>query len=295
MITCVTDNKDLSPNNILYIIGNGFDLAHGLPTKYEDFHKWLQLKGENTFINRFESLYTDIKDNYGLWCDLERALGSVSLNNAIEFDRNYQDCSDVIKGENSSHDAYICGDNLKNTVDLLPGLLKEWVESISLHNTNCSYHLIEDAYFFSFNYTKTLENVYKIENVFHVHEKTFGSRPLVVGYGNALFDEEDYTTEDESIDIRLIKNLLAHNRKPVDAILEESEMKNLLTSYTGISEVFVIGCSCSQVDKPYFVAIANAIRTDASWHFLLHDKKKINEIRLFADSVLDGNHVYDIL
>jgi hypothetical protein len=29
-------------NRTLYVIGNGFDLAHGLPTSYAQFHKFLE-------------------------------------------------------------------------------------------------------------------------------------------------------------------------------------------------------------------------------------------------------------
>lgn len=38
--------------NIL-VIGNGFDLAHGLPTKYADFLEWVKAEYE---------LYTNLKE-----------------------------------------------------------------------------------------------------------------------------------------------------------------------------------------------------------------------------------------
>lgn len=41
----------------LHIIGNCFDLAHGLQTRYEDFHNWLCQKGYQQFIEMFEYLY----------------------------------------------------------------------------------------------------------------------------------------------------------------------------------------------------------------------------------------------
>ncbi|MEZ5451194.1 MAG: AbiH family protein, partial [Thiothrix sp.] len=40
----------------LYIIGNGFDIAHNLPTKYWDFRNFLdQVYPE--FLNQFEEAY----------------------------------------------------------------------------------------------------------------------------------------------------------------------------------------------------------------------------------------------
>lgn len=49
--------------NTLYIIGNGFDLAHGMKTSYEDFHQWLLDNGEFSTVNRIESLYPNITNN----------------------------------------------------------------------------------------------------------------------------------------------------------------------------------------------------------------------------------------
>ena len=42
-------------DNVLYIIGNGFDLAHDMKTSYEDFHQWLLDNGESSAVNRIES------------------------------------------------------------------------------------------------------------------------------------------------------------------------------------------------------------------------------------------------
>ena len=40
----------------LYIIGNGFDIAHGLPTQYWDFRKYLE-KVDYDFLRAFEMHY----------------------------------------------------------------------------------------------------------------------------------------------------------------------------------------------------------------------------------------------
>lgn len=36
----------------LYIIGNGFDIAHGLKTTYNDFKNWLEKLGFRSFVKR---------------------------------------------------------------------------------------------------------------------------------------------------------------------------------------------------------------------------------------------------
>ena len=40
----------------LYIIGNGFDIAHGLDTRYWKFREYLEIENPN-FLMEFEALY----------------------------------------------------------------------------------------------------------------------------------------------------------------------------------------------------------------------------------------------
>ena len=47
----------------LYIIGNGFDLAHGMPTRYGDFKRWLIENGRIDVIHELESAFPVQKDN----------------------------------------------------------------------------------------------------------------------------------------------------------------------------------------------------------------------------------------
>ena len=60
-------------------VGNGFDRAHGMLTSYEHFHQWLLGNGHKSFVRDFENLYQNIKEGCDCWCDLESALGKISL------------------------------------------------------------------------------------------------------------------------------------------------------------------------------------------------------------------------
>lgn len=290
-------NKNLISNQILYIIGNGFDLAHGMKTSYENFHQWLLDNGESNAVYRLEMLYPNIRNDIGRWCDLETALGSITLKDAICYDKDYQDCSDVVNGEDSSHDTYRCGENLKNVVDILPGLLRDWVASITTNGVSPIFKLNKGAQFLSFNYTRTLENVYQIktDNILHIHETIIGDRPLVVGYGESRFEDDEFVPEDDIIDVVLIKNLLSHCRKPVDAILKEPIRQSWFKSLGEISSVIVYGHSCSKVDKPYFETVAESIKDDALWYFYVHDKSDNKSIKKFAKSILTEKMSFDIM
>lgn len=290
--------KDLQrAGNVLYIIGNGFDLSHGMKTSYEDFHQWLLDNGESSAVNRVESLYPNITNNEGRWCDIESALGSITLEDAINYDRNFQECPDEINCEDSSHDVYRCGENLKNVVDILPGLLRAWVASISTNNTSPAFELSKGAKFLSFNYTRTLEDVYqiKIDNILHIHETVIGNRPLVVGYGESRFEDDEYVSDDDAIDVVLIKNLLSHCRKPVDLILKEPIPQSWFKSLGEIETVIVYGHSCSIVDKPYFETVADNIKANASWTFNVHDANKSKTIEKFAKSIIRDKMSFKIV
>lgn len=290
-------NKSIISNQILYIIGNGFDLAHGMRTSYEDFHQWLLNSGEANAVFRLESLYPNLKDYEGRWCDVESALGSISIKKAIDFDKNYQDCPDEINGEDSSYDAYRCGENLKRAVDILPGLLRNWVDSIDIRDVCPQFDIDKNAKFLSFNYTRTLEDVYQVESdkVCHIHETIMDNRPLVVGYGDAVFEDEEFVTDDETIDVELIKNILTHNRKPVGSILKEPKPQSWFKSLNSISSVIVFGHSCSEVDKPYFQVVADSIRADAHWFFYVHNKSKNKSIENYAQSSLSDSQTIEII
>ena len=288
--------ENLITNQILYIIGNGFDLAHDMRTSYEDFHQWLLDNGEFSAVNRFESLYPNITNNEGRWCDVESALGSITLEEAINYDRNYQECPDEIYCEDSSHEAYRCGENLKNVVDILPSLLRDWVASISTKDISPKFEIIKDAKFLSFNYTRTLEDAYQIktDNILHIHETIIENRSLVVGYGDAIFEYDDYVPDEDIIDVELIKNLLSHNRKPVGAILKETKPKEWFKGLNEIGSVIIYGHSCSKVDKPYFETVVKNVKPNAHWTFFVHDENKNKSIEKFAKSILKETMSFEI-
>lgn len=59
---------------ITYMIGNGFDIALGLKTKYTDFYEYLQ-KDFNYEKNIKNDILENISKNIELWSDLELGLG----------------------------------------------------------------------------------------------------------------------------------------------------------------------------------------------------------------------------
>lgn len=72
--------------NIVFIIGNGFDLNLGLKTKYTDVYKdyCKTSTSDSELIRRFKK---EIASDYDSWSDFEMAMPSFgqNLNNESEF------------------------------------------------------------------------------------------------------------------------------------------------------------------------------------------------------------------
>jgi hypothetical protein len=72
--------------NIVYLIGNGFDLNLGMKTSYKDFYDYYCM--EKSSNENIEKLKNEIKNNIENWSDLELALGkhTEKVNTSIEFE-----------------------------------------------------------------------------------------------------------------------------------------------------------------------------------------------------------------
>lgn len=78
--------------NILYLIGNGFDLAQGLKTSYKDFYDYFCSIPPVNFVE--QKMIEEIKgDHYEKWSDLEVALGNFTdeIDSKDEFEAAYYD------------------------------------------------------------------------------------------------------------------------------------------------------------------------------------------------------------
>ena len=60
----------------LYVIGNGFDLHHGLPCSYSDFEVWLQENRPDVYRN-MNRIYGECHD--GMWSVFEHSLAGFNL------------------------------------------------------------------------------------------------------------------------------------------------------------------------------------------------------------------------
>lgn len=270
----------MNRKNTLYIIGNGFDLAHGLKTSYQDFKMWLQNNQNSAFVHRIESLYPEIVNHDGEWNDIERALGIFDMEHVTAFDKYFTDCN---CREDVNNDA---GANIKNVVVVLHHLLRAWIESINLDNVKAIFQIEENSVFVNFNYTETLEHVYEIERtkVFHIHGSIKDKKQeLIIGY----LPEDDCNNNvlDATVlnDNAIRHNLMTNKIKPIRYCIDR--LHGFFDGLIHVNEVRVIGHSCSRIDEPYFIDIAKSISKDAVWKFYIYDTKKEESYKGFANRI----------
>ena len=82
--------------NIVFLIGNGFDLNLGLNTKYSDFYEYY--KSSKTSNPKILEIKNEISANLQNWSDLELALGQYSSNweSLEDFDEVFEDIKDSL-------------------------------------------------------------------------------------------------------------------------------------------------------------------------------------------------------
>ncbi len=269
----------------LYIIGNGFDLAHGMKTSYTDFKIFLD--NNSNFKDLVEILEYFYAGNIELWKDFESALGNISVDHIVSYAQELAEENrdeDDIEGQFHYQEDLLDIDS-KSIHENLADAFCEWIYQISTNNIAPVFKLNKNDLFLTMNYTKTLEDVYQIQsgNILHIHGDVDDGN-LIFGHGNSIFlsdvkeDEQSVITDNATSDA---ESLFEEFIKPVKNIIERN--KSFFTQLNGkIDCVKIIGHSMSDVDMPYFVRIFKEVSNKVEWIIYYHDntkdKYKINQL-----------------
>lgn len=266
----------------LFVIGNGFDIAHGLNTDYKAFLE--QLSSEHSSF--YNAVCHYISED-ALWSNFEEALGCLDYEQ-LQDDNScyYLDYGDDNWRDSANHDyQYMIGEDLSFASNI-PRFFLEWINEVdtdvspivspSVLNRNCL--------FLNFNYTDTLEQVYDIptKQIIYIHGKASRGDNIIVGHHDAsLFQKraipsfasaEEHGTymEDDDDDFRLqeartiIKEYFRKTYKDTVSIIRENCA--FFHSLLATDEVFVLGHSLSLIDFDYFIEIRNAVPDSCVWY-----------------------------
>lgn len=267
-------------NKTLYVIGNGFDQHHNLKSSYCEYHKYVCKNSPDIeeFLNQYFIFKCEQSREDGAywWTDFESDLASFDAqqfysdhDNVSEgfMDQEYPQWSDyfgVLDEVIEETEKYIL--EIKES-------FQDWIDQLSQTEiTQRNMHFDENAIFLSFNYTPTLEKVYHIPNVFHIHgyvgdykdELIFG-HGLEKSKGEILeVNKNGENNRTPSFDAEAASHSIFYQlQKPVKDIIDRNQ--SFFDSLKCIEKVVVLGHSLNDIDMPYIYKIKDSILNGSSW------------------------------
>lgn len=279
----------------LFIIGNGFDIAHHLPTRFNPNFKNIAMKYEH---GKFWDLYQSCKND--IWSDFENLLARLDFNGLEEIFNGYG--PDYSSDRESDRDSIIYQVELNGRLqDALNEFANNADDSLGDAQADDIIERIlnQDGYYITFNYTHTLEKLYSIpsENILHIHGEV-GKKNLVLGY-----PKDNFTPEKYRYDIRG-KGRGPYSKMEIEKYIDGIEDYYIRTAYEDlfnkcksfykeikfdlvkdflnknqckIEEIIVYGHSCA-IDFDYF-SYLNTQYPNAFWKFCVIDEKQKSNVQ----------------
>ncbi|WOA51022.1 bacteriophage abortive infection AbiH family protein [Dickeya solani] len=270
------------PPTTLYIIGNGFDLWHGIPSTFGHFKDYVQ--NVDSDVYREVEEYLPAGEN---WSELEQALSMLDsdmlIDNLGHFMASY---SDDDWSDSGHHDFQY---EVENVADRLSKELQahfaDWVRTLHIPTRDnvprALSYLDQQALFLNFNYTSTLSSVYAVspQYILFIHGCAAKlNETLILGHAwnpsarRSLNDRHDISEMDtrlmEANDI--IDNYFSLTFKHSAEIIAKNS--TFFESLVAVEQVIVLGHSLSDVDAAYFQALlAQPSVAQAQWTIAVRD------------------------
>ena len=283
----------------LNIIGNGFDLYHGLPSSYYYFGCFM--------ASNYPEFYEEMSNMYGFpWC---KRVGHDEFNVVVSniFWRTFEEKlgylnSGWMEGRLIDDLGLECNDpidlDIPESVNsrVIKEKFCEWIGATV--NTRQNFNIIQsrisgnklhfrdDDHFVNFNYTQTLEEIYNIpfDRIIHIHgecemDERWGE--LVVGHGN---DEDlryienrinemerdggylGYQSQRNRLNEYICEKAILEDLKKDVATLSSKLIRKLRQKTLQVDEIWVWGLSCGPVDQAYIEVLREEYPT-AKWVF----------------------------
>lgn len=190
----------------LYIVGNGFDLHHGLPTSYGHYKTFLKSNYADTALD-FEEFVGLQNNKLNAWNDIEASL-KINYRQLLHkyadlpFVEEEIDQKSYWNSQNVSFTHMINENELQGRIQRLTDFitdftgryLYEWLMSIEVKKAVPDLPLHPDDLYVTFNYLDTLEAIYNIsdKNVFHIHgsiKKLYDLKKKAAAYKKEFIEE----------------------------------------------------------------------------------------------------------
>jgi hypothetical protein len=261
-------------SDTLYIIGNGFDLHHGIQSSYRAYGEYLKAVDRDTY--EVVERYFDV--NAEFWAEFEGRLAHFDSGSLIEDASNFLVPYSAEEWSDAYHHDYQY--EIEQVVGAISKTLRarfgNWIRQLRIPDAstigNARLPINPSASFLNFNYTASLQYLYNVpnQNILHIHGAA--SDPdalLVLGHGWEPDDNLDpyrVTSDPEDADTRvvegqaLIDSYFKDTFKPTDQIIRNNQL--FFRNIGAVERILVMGHSVSDVDHPYFREVVRNI--DAS-------------------------------
>ena len=174
-----------SSPNTLYIIGNGFDLMHGVKSSYYDFGKSLK---RNDYLRDALEIALTPDD---IWADFEESLGKINLDPmASRFLVDmWLETMGFYDGEDSAANFYAAVDAAATPIEAiatdLPPAFRRWVNRLKIGTDDRPLEVLINPHgkALSFNYTEFIQSLYHVDEACYIHGCRANKRDkLILGH-----------------------------------------------------------------------------------------------------------------
>lgn len=277
----------------LYIIGNGFDLHHDIQCSFLDFMEWIK-KNDASLFFKLTQVYSNAWE-HDWWSDFENNLAQLDINYYANRKGNLYD-PEYIKEGSIEEKTECASQKIIEEFDRIKGPLRNDLQKwLSEAYGNCQKDKTiqipnEDSIFLTFNYTKTLEDIYKINanQVYHIHGVIDKKDSIVVGHGlgteklNNIFERQKLRIGEgwskklngmtrfqivvpKHKDLASLSTLesIVSLKKDVEGCIEKN--KRFFNEILDVQKIYVYGFSFSSIDMPYLEKIIRRTKPETHW------------------------------
>lgn len=275
----------------LYIIGNGFDLAHDLSTSFSSFKKFMEQESRDS-VDRWSKIISIKLDEN--WNNLEESFQYVDYDYINDLCSTFIHSYNEEKWSDSYHHDY--QNEISKYLDLILNsdtYLRRWLNNIY---KKCSrkFKLEEKSIYLTFNYTNVLEDVYCIEknNVCHIHGDMSSNDKLILGHANSniLLEMENIIYDD---DVRIIEGKQILNNSKQDSYKNSENLINENINFfkicKNVKNIYIIGHSVEairNVDFKYYKKIASIVNiNEVVINVIIYNSADVEEYKYILHSL----------
>lgn len=298
----------------LFIIGNGFDIYHGINSRYSDYRIWLENNNIDLYDKLIEFYEEATNDNW--WYDFESHLADFDILD-YAFRIGFENQPDIASDDFRERDRYVAQLKAENEFSIFPEEIRSslfnWICQLSKPRESLVKIEQDGSFFLTFNYTHTLEDLYHIpsKQVLHIHGSFYEEESIVYGHGTDIDNlhnrvkkslpkvpTAESLSDDEYYDVISDFEIEHSTQLAIDATLSgvlslKKDVENIIKrndsffqSLSVIGRVYVLGFSFSPIDIPYLEKIIRRTKPETHWvisWYSQDDKRRIMDFVIRYD------------